>query len=201
MSTLLSLERFFVNQKAKLIEVTNEYSILTEDGQPAGFIRQEGQSTARKVLRVLTSLDQFLTHRLSVYDAAGQKVLGLTRPAKVMKSKVLVTDAADAPVGSIEQQNMIGKINFSLVGADGAPLGAIMAENWRAWNFSLVDATGSEFGRITKKWGGVGKELFTTADAYMVEIGPSATGALRMLALAAAAGVDTALKQDARGLG
>ena len=201
MSTLLTLDRFFVHQKAKLIELTNEYSILDESGTPVGVIRQEGQSKARKILRAFTSIDQYLTHHLSVYDATGQKVLGLTRPAKIMKSKVLVTDAAGAPAGSIEQQNVIGKINFAFMSPAGEVLGAVKAENWRAWNFQIVDAAGVEVGRITKKWGGVGKEMFTSADNYMVEIDPAVTGPLRLLALAAAAGVDTALKQDARGLG
>jgi len=198
---LLTMNRFFVNQKAKLIELTNEYAILDEDGSVVGAIRQEGQSKARKILRAFTSVDQFLTHHLSVYDAAGTKILALTRPAKLVKSRVLVADGAGAPVGSIEQQNVIGKIRFAFVGAQGEVLGAVNAENWRAWNFSIADAAGTEVGRITKKWSGIGKEIFTTADNYMVELDASLSGPLRLLALAAAAGVDTALKQDARGLG
>ena len=201
MSSLLTLNRFFVSQKAKLIELTNEYTILDEEGNAAGAIRQEGQSKARKLLRAFTSVDQFLTHHLSVYDATGTKILALTRPAKIMKSKVLVADGAGAPVGSIEQQNVIGKIRFGFLGSQGEAIGGVNAENWRAWNFSITDAAGTEIGRITKKWSGIGKEMFTTADNYMVEIDADVTGPLRLLALAAAAGVDTALKQDARGLG
>ncbi len=198
MSNLLELNRFFVNQKAKLIELTNEYKILDENGQEVGAIRQEGQSKLKKFARLISNVDQFLTHHLSVYDSYGQKVVSLTRPAKFLKSKVQVMDAAGQPVGVIEQQNVIGKIRFGLMSAGGEALGAINAENWRAWNFQIADAGGAEVGRITKKWAGVGKEMFTTADNYMVEIDQSVTGSLRMLAFAAAAGVDTALKQDSR---
>lgn len=201
MSQLLELNRMFVRQKAKIIELVNEFAILDENGNQVGAIRQEGQSMARKVLRFVASVDQFLTHRLAVYDAAGAKVLELTRPGKVFKSKVHVTDGAGAPVGSIVQQNVFGKIRFALVDPAGETLGAVNAENWRAWDFHIADVAGAEVGRITKKWSGIGKELFTTADNYMVEIDPALTGPLRMLAFAAAAGVDTALKQDARGLG
>jgi uncharacterized protein YxjI len=201
MSQLLELNRMFVRQKAKLIELTNEYAIMDEEGNQVGAIRQEGQSAARKVLRFVTSVDQFLTHRLGIYDAGGAKVLELRRPGKIFKSKIHVTDAAGQPVGSIIQENVFGKIRFGLVDPAGQRLGAVNAENWRAWDFHIADSSGAEIGRITKKWAGVGKELFTTADNYMVEISPSATGPLRSLAFAAAAGVDTALKQDARGLG
>ena len=76
----------------------------------------------------------------------------------------------------------------------------IKAENWRAWNFSIVDPTDREVGRITKTWEGLARTMFTTADHYMLDIEPSLQGTLRSLALASAAGIDLALKQDSRGL-
>ena len=43
--------------------------------------------------------------------------------------------------------------------------------------------------------------MFTTADDYLLEVPPDLSGPLRLPALASAVGMDTALKQDARGLG
>jgi hypothetical protein len=103
-------------------------------------------------------------------------------------------------VGEIVQKNVFGKIRFELVGAGGQPLGEIQAENWRAWDFAIVDVTGKEIGRIDKKFVGVLKAVFTPADNYVVDIDPSVQGDLRLMAVAAASAVDTALKQDSRGL-
>jgi hypothetical protein len=64
----------------------------------------------------------------------------------------------------------------------------------------LQDATGAEVGRITKTWEGLARTLFTTADHYVLEVSPGVGGPLRQLMLASAAGIDLALKQDARGL-
>jgi hypothetical protein len=44
------------------------------------------------------------------------------------------------------------------------------------------------------------KTLFTTADDYLLEVSGPTSPILRMLIPASAAGVDLALKQDARGL-
>ena len=41
--------------------------------------------------------------------------------------------------------------------------------------------------------------MFTTADFYVLDITGQPTGALQLLVMASAVGVDTALKQDARG--
>ncbi|HLA66025.1 MAG TPA: phospholipid scramblase-related protein [Acidimicrobiia bacterium] len=198
--TLLDLDKIVINQKAKLIELTSEYKIRDTEGNEVGVIRQEGQSTLKKVARFVSSLDQFMTHKLGAYDADGTKVLELVRPRKIMKSTIEVYDGLGALVGTIRQQNMIGKIRFGLHDAAGTKLGEIRAENWRAWNFSIVDATDTEVGRITKTWEGLGKTLFTTADDYLLDVSPSLKPPMRLLVFASAVGVDTALKQDQRGL-
>ncbi len=198
MPGLLERDRFVVSQKAKLIELTNEYAILDEEGNQIGRVVQEGQSKARKALRFLTNVDQFLTTRLSVYDGDGRRLLQLTRPAKLLKSRIEVADDLGAPVGTIAQENVVGKKRFALTGAGGEPLGAILGENWVSWDFRIVDAAGGEVGRINKKWAGLLKEGFTTADKYVVELAPTLQGPARLLAIAGASAVDTALKQDSR---
>ncbi|MGW3804600.1 phospholipid scramblase-related protein [Streptomyces clavifer] len=154
-----------VNQKAKLVELTNEYRVFDQQGVTVGSVVQVGQSALRKVLRFVSSIDQYLTHRLEIRDAHGQPQLLLTRPAKFIKSRVVVQRPDGRPVGEIVQQNAIGKINFAMT-VDGRKVGAIKAENWRAWNFAIVDHNDAEIARITKTWEGLAKTMFTTADMY-----------------------------------
>ncbi|MEV7477963.1 phospholipid scramblase-related protein [Streptomyces halstedii] len=189
-----------VNQKAKLIEVTNEYRVFDQHGATVGSVVQVGQSALRKVLRFVSSIDQYLTHRLEIRDAHGRPQLVLTRPAKFIKSRVVVERPDGTPVGEIVQQNAIGKINFAMT-AEGRQIGAIKAENWRAWNFAVVDHNDAEVARITKTWEGLAKTMFTTADNYVLQIHYQLPEPLLSLVVATALTVDTALKQDARGLG
>ena len=203
--TLFTESILVVNQKVKLIELNNQYSVFDSSGQQIASVNQVAQSTAKKLLRLVSSLDQYLTHKLEISDMKGQVVLRLTRPAKVFKSTVIVSDGADREVGRIVQENMIGKINFSLqVGQQ--QIGAIKGENWRAWDFRFEDASGTEVARITKKFEGItrlagSKILFTTADNYVLNIHRPLEQPLISLVVAAALSIDTALKQDARGLG
>lgn len=189
-----------VNQKAKIIELNNQYGVFDRTGRQLAAVNQVGQSTAKKVLRLVSSLDQFLTHQLEITDATGAVVLRLTRPAKVLKSTVVVQDGAGQEIGRIVQDNVFGKIHFTLE-AGGHTYGAIRAENWRAWNFRIEDHTGAEVARITKTFEGIAKTLFTTADNYVVQIHARLPPPLNQLVVASALSVDTALKQDNRGLG
>lgn len=198
--TLFSEPVLVVNQKAKLIELTNEYKVMDQQGNQIGSVVQVGQSALRKIVRFLASLDQYMTHKLEIRDAYGQPVLKLTRPAKIFKSRVIVERPDGQQVGEIVQQNVFGKINFA-INAGGQKVGAIKAENWRAWNFAIVDHADNEVARITKTWEGLAKTLFTTADNYVLQIHYQLPEPLLSLVVATALTVDTALKQDARGLG
>ena len=186
-----------VNQKAKLIEINNEYAIFDQNGTQIGAVREVGQSKVKKAVRLLSSYDQFLTHKFQIVDMGGNVLLALTRPAKFVKSKIIVQNGSGQEIGSIVQQNAIGKIRFGLE-AGGHTYGSINAENWRAWNFNIQDHAGNEVARITKTWEGLAKTMFTTADNYVVQIHQQLDEPLRSLVVAAGLAVDTALKQDSR---
>lgn len=196
-SSLFAQPVLVVNQKAKVIEMSNQYSIFDAQGNRIGAVEQVGQSVARKALRLLTNVDQFLTHRLAVHDASGQVVLRITRPAKIMKSTVVVERPDGSEIGRIVQANVFGKIRFDFM-VGNQSVGGIHAKNWRAWDFHITDASGEEVANITKTWGGILKAAFTTADNYVVNIHRQLPDPLAQLVVAAAVSVDTALKQDDR---
>jgi uncharacterized protein YxjI len=185
-----------VNQKAKLIEVTNEYAILDEHGGRIGAVRQVGQSALRKMLRMVSSIDPLMTQHLEVADATGRVVLQITKPRAFLRPRVVVSRPNAPEVGQIGYKLRIGKPKFVLSDPAGNELGTVSAENWRAWDFRVDDASGREVARITKKWAGFGKELFTTADNYVIQVDPSLRDPLRTLAIASGLAVDTVLKQN-----
>ncbi|WP_405137303.1 phospholipid scramblase-related protein [Nocardia sp. NBC_01388] len=187
-----------VNQKVKLIEMANEYSVFDQNGRQIGAVVEVGQSALKKAVRFMSSYDQFMTHKLEIRDGHGQTLLRVTRPAKILKSRFLIEHGSGAPIGEIIQENMIGKINFSFV-VNGQQIGGIRAENWRAWNFAIHDHTGQEVARITKTWEGLLKNMFTTADNYVVQLHHQLPQPLLSMVVASGLAIDTALKQDSRG--
>jgi uncharacterized protein YxjI len=67
---------------------------------------------------------------------------------------------------------------------------------WTSWEFRFVSAD-QEFAVVTKKWSGLGKELFTSADNYILQISDSvpADHPIRMLIMAAVMCIDLVLKE------
>src|SRR5919197_62336 len=80
--TLFGEPILVVNQKTKIIELTNEYSVFDAECNRVGGVTQVGQSLAKKALRFVSNVDQFMTHKLEIHDADGNPVLNVTRPRK-----------------------------------------------------------------------------------------------------------------------
>ncbi len=198
--TLFSEPILVVNQKAKLIEVNSEFAIFDKGGRQIGAVRQVGQSTAKKVMRVLTSYDQFMTHKFQSRRHDGDAGPGSHPTGQVRE----VQDHRPGRLGQRDRPDRPGERHRQdplRLHAGGRRIGSLNAENWRAWNFNIADEGGTEVARMTKTWEGLAKTMFTTADNYVVQIHRPLDEPLRSLVLASALGVDTALKQDARGFG
>jgi hypothetical protein len=197
--SILGASVLVVNQRPKVLEVVTEYGVYGWSGARLGAVRQVGQSKAKQAARALTAFDQFFTHHLEIVDAAGDVVLRLVRPRKVLYTRVHVSGPT-GPIGTIRQRNVFGRIRFVLEAVSGHVHGYLRAENLRAWDFDLVDAVERPFGSIVKTWEGWGRTAFTRADCYVVRIDEPLPTPMRELAVAAALTVDLALKQDARGV-
>jgi uncharacterized protein YxjI len=183
-----------VNQKAKLIEINNEYAIFNQHGQQIGAVRQVGQSMAKKALRLMTKMDNLMTHTLQVVDGHGNVQLVLTKPRAMIKPKVIVQDAVGNELGQITIQLRLGKARFNLE-SGGRQWGTIFTEDWKGWNYSIQDHTNAEIARVTKKWEGFAKAMFTTADNYVVQMHRPLEEPLRSLVVASSLTIDLILKQ------
>ena len=67
---------------------------------------------------------------------------------------------------------------------------------WTGWDFKFLKDQ-VELAHVTKKWAGLGKELFTSADNYVLEIkdGVPKGDNMRLLILAAVMCIDMVLKE------
>ena len=67
---------------------------------------------------------------------------------------------------------------------------------WTSWNFKFLDDT-MEYAQVSKKWAGLGKEMFTSADNYMLSINEEVekNNPVRLLILAAVMCIDMVLKE------
>lgn len=188
---------FFIREHVGMLKLTDTFDILDPETQELIGVAKEEPGTLAKILRLLIS-KQFLPTTINFYegdDSQGSApVMSMHKGVTFLRAKCTITD---------EQGRLIGTLVRKLFSLGGAfrvfdPEGnefALVKGDWKGWNFKfLVD--GEEIGSVTKKWSGLGKELFTSADNYMIDItGDTEPGDCELL-LAAGIAIDTVFKEQ-----
>lgn len=195
--SLLDRNGIGIHQQRKLMELRNEYTLVDEAGQTIGTANQERQGFLAVLTRVFSDLDVALPMTIEVRDTAGNLVLEIDKPWFTWR--VSVSSPTAGQLGSITKKVRLGKARFQLSGAGGHDLGEVRAQNWRARDFTILDADGTEVARVTKEWRGILTESFTDADSYAVTFSPELSDPLKSLAFASALAVDIVMKQKDSG--
>lgn len=123
----------------------------------------------------------------------------IKKPVAFFRHKVEVHDAAGNRLGYF-----VSKL-FSLGGGfyvydDKDRLFAEIKGKWHGWEFNFTTPDGEVLGGVTKKWAGLGKELFTSADNYIVTVSDDLADqpVAKMLLLAAALAIDAVYYEQQR---
>ncbi len=184
---------FFIDEKIGFFKFTNAYKVYDEIGE-IGLITQK-LTGGQKFLRLLLKKGMLPFH-LEIIDLSGSTLIVIKRGWTFWMSKITLTKSNGDLLGSIKQKFAILKPTFNIFDEANIQIGNISGD-WKGWNFKIVDDKGNSIGTITKKWNGILKEAFTTADKYVVDIVPEyAEDKSKMVIVSCAITIDMILKES-----
>jgi uncharacterized protein YxjI len=188
--TLLIKERVGFLRLADTFDI---YNPLT--GAQIGIAR-ETSGILMKLLRLLIN-KRLLPSAVEVRERDDTPVLmSLKRGFTVLRANVKVRDALGMEIGLFKSKLFSIGGGFHVLDAQQQQIAEVKGD-WKGWNFRFLAPDGSELGKVTKKWGGLGKELLTSADNYIIALAEdrqlprNAT----LLLLAAGLAIDTVYKE------
>jgi len=193
-SNFFQANTYLIDEKVNFFKFANAYKIYNENGEQLGQVEQK-LSAGAKILRLLLN-KAMLPFKFDIVNANGSVEASITRGWTFWMTKINILDHSGQLVGKIRQKFAFLKATFIIETADGQEIARIVGD-WKAWNFSITDTTGTEIGTISKKWNGVMKEVFTTADKYIVDLIPAYNNSAsqKMAVLTAAITIDMVLKE------
>jgi uncharacterized protein YxjI len=190
---LLDLNTFIVKERVAVLKLTDSYDIYDpQDGRQVGVAHEE-IPTSTKLLRLFVN-KRLLPTRVVLYDEDETTVLRIRRGVTLLRSKVLVEDADGRVIGWFKSKVFSLGGGFYVLDPEGNQIAEIKGD-WKGWNFTFLAADGQQLGTVTKKWAGLGKELFTSADTYVIDLSDEADGDQARLLLAAGLAIDTVFKE------
>lgn len=192
MNAALLGNEFLIKEQVGLFRAANHYDVFdTRSDQPLLECREQN-------LRPWVKLCRFAFVRRTPFDIQvrtpeGQPLLRVHRGPTLLAPKVTVRDEKDRVLGVIRQWFFALVEKFDVLDEAGRPLG-LLRRSLGGREFQLLGSDG-ELARITKRWAGWGRELFTSADTYELTISAriQPDDPLRLLALGAVISVDMLL--------
>ena len=193
--SLLAQNTFLVKEHVGIFKAANNYDVFDpETGEEILHCREDNLGFFTRLLR-FTDYKRMTPFDIEIRTPDGQPVLHVRRGISLFLSKVSVYDEHEQRIGGFKQKLFSIGGAFSVLDDNDQPLCELKGK-WTSWEFSFL-AGGTELAKVSKKWAGLGKELFTSADNYVLQIDPSlpADSSMRKLILAAVMCIDMVLKE------
>ena len=195
MHPVLQQNMFFVKEHVGFFKSANNFDILDPATQQVIMeCREENLGIITKMLR-FTDYKRMTPFDVQIRTPSGEPVVRIRRGISVFLSKVDVLDEHDQVVGGFKQKLFSIGGAFNVLGQNGQLLCTLKGK-WTAWDFRFM-AGDNELAHVTKKWAGLGRELFTSADNYVLQISDQVPpdNPVRQLILAAVMCIDMVLKE------
>jgi uncharacterized protein YxjI len=195
MNKQLNRNLFFVKEHVGMFKAANNFDIYDPDSnQMILECREDKLGFFTKLLR-FSDYKRMTPFHIEVRTTTGEKVLTVKRGVSIFLSKVSVMDENDVLVGKFKQKFFSIGGKFDVLDANERIVCTLKGK-WTSWDFRFMKDE-QELAHVAKKWAGLGKELFTSADNYMLEINQRvpADSELRILILAAVMCIDMVLKE------
>lgn len=193
---MLQLNRILVKERVGLFKLADCYDLFDPDSGRSVGVCQELPPWYSHVLRFVVNKLMLPTVVEVRPEGRKQPLFRIRRGFKLFRAVVQVEDGIGRPLGTLRSKLLSFRLEFTVLDTRGTEIAKVSGD-WKGWNFQLVGPKGDVLGTITKKWAGIGKELFTSADNYMIELAESKQddAKVRTMLLAAALAIDICFKE------
>ncbi len=191
----LQRQNYFIKEHVGMFRAANQYDIYdAESGEELMHCREPHLGFFTKWLR-FTDYKRMTPFDVRVTTPDGEPILCVQRGISFFLSQVKVMNDRQECVGGFKQKCFSIGGAFRVLDNRDRDLCELVGK-WTSWEFTFKHGD-IELARVSKKWAGLTKELFTTADNYVLSISEELPpdNPLRMLILAAVLCIDMVLKE------
>ncbi len=190
---LQNYERIKIKQIKELAELfgfetRNKYSIQTKDGAVIGYAAEQGKGLLGLLLRSV--LGHWRKYEIQFFDPQKKPLFKAFHPFRWFFQALEIYDQNNKLIGRLEQRWGILTKKFDVHDASGAVVATMRSGLFRIWSFP-IKKNGVDYALISKKWGGLLKEIFLDADSFILEFqNPQINEQQRQVLLASAIFID-----------
>jgi uncharacterized protein YxjI len=198
---MLEANKFMIKEKVKFFKSHQTYDIFDYETEEQVGTAEEKISGLIKTLRWFIAKTLMPT-KVEIRDEEDALVFQIKRGVYFFRARVDVLNADGELIGYFKSKLFSFGGGFWVYDKKDKQFAEVKG-NFIGFNYRIITPDGDELGKVTKKWGGLAKEMFTSADTYMIDIDEDLHDqpVAKMLVLAAAISIDIIFKSNKGGGG
>ena len=198
---MLNADKFAVKEQVKFLKNHKTYDIFDPESKVQIGTAEEAISGLVKMLRWVIDA-KFMGTTVEVREHPEKAlVFSIRRGPYFFRSRVEVRDSNGELIGYFKSKFFTLSGGFHVYDKDDKHFAEVKG-NFTGFKYRVLTPDGKvELGKVSKEWGGLVKELFTSADSYMVDIADDLREQpiAKMLVLASCLAVDMIFKSEQKG--
>lgn len=195
MNQILTKNVFLIKEHVGMFKASNNFDIFNpETGSQMMMCREPNLGAFTKLLR-FTDYKRMTPFNIVITDNQNKKIISVKRGVTFFRSDVEVLDENDRLIGLFKQKFFSFGGKFEIHDTNDKHLCTLQGK-WTGWEFKFLKDN-TELATVSKKWAGIGKEFFTSADNYVLNINKNVAedDKIRPLILAAVMCIDMVFKE------
>jgi uncharacterized protein YxjI len=194
MNPIFNQNIFLVKEKIGMFKASNNYDIFNpENNELVLTCREPNLGFITKLFR-FTDYKRMTPFDIEIRTASGELTIQIKRGVTIFRSDIDVFDGCGRKIGVFKQKFFSFGGRFEVHDHQDKHLCTLQGK-WTGWDFKF-NKDNKELANVSKKWAGLGKEFFTSADNYVINITDVAEeSTLRPLLIAAVMCIDMVFKE------
>jgi uncharacterized protein YxjI len=194
MNPIFNQNIFLVKEQIGMFKASNNYDIFNpENNELVLTCREPNLGIFTKLFR-FTDYKRMTPFDIEIRTATGELTIQIKRGVTIFRSDIDVFDGGGRKIGVFKQKFFSFGGRFEVHDHQDKHLCTLQGK-WTGWDFKF-NKDNKELANVSKKWAGLGKEFFTSADNYVINITDVAEESkLRPLLIAAVMCIDMVFKE------
>ena len=194
MNPIFNQNVFLVKEQIGMFKASNNFDIFNPENNALVLTCREPNLGFFTKLFRFTDYKRMTPFDIEIRTATGELVIQIKRGVTIFRSDIDVFDGGGRKIGVFKQQFFSFGGRFEVHDQQDKNLCTLQGK-WTGWDFKF-SKDNKELANVSKKWAGLGKEFFTSADNYVINISDVAEdNPLRQLIIAAVMCIDMVFKE------
>ena len=163
------------------VETRNSYSVTSGNSRIYLALEKKGSAQTAFMRMILRSLRSF---EIDIYNSDRKELIArVTRPFRWYFHEIYINTPDGENIGCVKRKFSLLSRKYCIALSNESDMYYVEGSLFNPWVFDIKGSDGGAQGKMVKEWGGILKEVFSSADNFTIDFPKDWSYKLKILAI------------------